>query len=145
LRARAKGPRQGTSRNLYITSQPRPVPQPLWLAAQDSIALRVRNDWTHALKLQIVQGVVHGRRDRDFVELNKQIVMLVYAKSRRVLAQGLDIFRVEMEVASGGQFQPLPNFTLQVFAETLYAGIIEGIFAAAVGRGHYVRDAVLDR
>src|SRR5258708_12885792 len=71
--------------------------------------------------------------------------MLVDAEGRGALAQGLNILGVQMEVTSSGQLQPVSEFTLQAIAEMLYARIVEAIFAAAMWRGHYMRDAVVDR
>ncbi len=71
--------------------------------------------------------------------------MLIDAEARGVGAQRLDVFRIEMKVASGGQLQPVADFILQAFAQMLDAGIIEVILAAAMRGGHNMRDAVVDR
>src|SRR6266850_1475890 len=71
--------------------------------------------------------------------------MLVDTEGRSALTQGLNILGVQMEVTSSGQLQPVSEFTLQAIAEMLYARIVEAIFAAAMWRGHYMRDAVVDR
>jgi len=71
---------------------------------------------TKALKLQIVQGVVHGGWDGDFIELDKEIIMLVDAEARSALSQSLDVFGVQVKVASSGQLQPVSEFTLQTIA-----------------------------
>src|SRR5258705_9393686 len=71
--------------------------------------------------------------------------MLVDTEGRSALTQGLNILGVQMEVTSSGQLQPVSEFTLQAIAEMLYARIVEAIFAAAMWRGHYMRDAIIDR
>src|SRR6266850_1917307 len=71
--------------------------------------------------------------------------MLVDTEGRSALTQGLNILGVQMEVTSSGQLQPVSEFTLQAIAKTLYARIVEAIFTAAMWRGHYMRDAVVDR
>src|ERR1700680_4042592 len=72
---------KGAGRDLQVATKPRPFGQPLWLATQDAIALGVSDHRSQALKLQAVQGVIHRRRDGDFVEFHEQIIVLVNAEA----------------------------------------------------------------
>src|SRR5436305_15166636 len=91
-----------------------------------------------------MKGVVHRGRDRDFIEFNEQIIMLIDAKSRSALTQSVQVFRIKVKVASGGQLQPVAKFTLQPITQPLYFGIVEPILTAAMRRSHHVGNPVSD-
>jgi len=144
LRARTEGSGQGAGGDLHKATEPRPFCHALRLAAENGVALGVGDYGPQTLDLQGVQGVVHGGWDGDFVELDEQVIALVDAETRGVSPQSLEIFRVEMKVASGSQLQPVTDFGLQAFAQALNARIIERIIVAAMWRGDDMGNAVGD-
>jgi hypothetical protein len=89
-----------------------------------------------------VESVIHGGWNGDLIELNEQVIVLVDTEARGVGAQRVDIFGIEMEVASSGKYQPVANFALQALSQMLDLGVIESVFIAAMRRGDNVCDAV---
>src|SRR5580704_5398657 len=91
FRSRAKNSRQGACRHLYEAAETDPFPKPLRLQAQNSVALRVGYHRPQSQELNLMQSLIHGRRDRIFVEFDEQVVALVDAEARSIHAQGLQI------------------------------------------------------
>ena len=96
-------------------------------------------------KLNLVQRVVHRRRDRILIELHKQEIALVDTKLPAIFAQRREIFRVEVKIAPGGDSQPVANLGLQLVSNTAHLREIEIVFVVGVRRRHDVRNSVGNR
>src|SRR2546430_15699620 len=81
-----------------------PLFQALRSPAQNAVPLRVSDHGLHTGELNLVQRLVHRRRDRKLVELQKQEIALIDAIGRGILAQRSEILRIEMKIAAGGDF-----------------------------------------
>src|SRR5580704_4437436 len=94
LRARAKNSCDRSSSHLYKTSEPDPFRKPFRLQAQDGIALRMRYDRPQSQKLYLMQRLVHCRWNGIFVEFDEEVITLVDAEARRILAQRVKILGI---------------------------------------------------
>ena len=99
----------------------------------------------HTGELNLVQRLVHRRRDRKLVELQKQEIALIDAIGRGILAQRSEILRIEMKIAAGGDFQPVADLGLQFVSKLAHVRKIERVFVAGMRRGDDVGDPVGNR
>src|SRR5256885_12641160 len=60
------------------------------LFRSNSIAFRMCHHRAKAHKLQLMQSLVHRRRDGNFVELNQQVIALIDAKTWGVVPQSFE-------------------------------------------------------
>jgi hypothetical protein len=96
-------------------------------------------------ELDVVESLVHGGRDGEFVELNEEIVFLVQAILGAVVAaKESEIFGIEVEIAAGGQLQAVTDFAGEFIACGANTVEIELIIGAAVGSADDVSDAISD-
>jgi len=56
------------------------------MSPQNPIALRMRDDRTHAGELNFVQRLIHRGRDGNFVEFDEQVAILIDAIDGGILA-----------------------------------------------------------
>src|SRR6267143_2810447 len=145
LRARSETSGQRASGHLSEAALAHPLFQALRLRAQDSVPLRVGDHRPHAGELNSVQRLVHRRRDRKLVELQQQIIALIDAILPGILAQRPKIFRVEMKIAAGGNFQSLADFGLQLGPKLAYVRKIEKVFVAGMRRRDDVCNSIGNR
>ena len=68
-----------TPGHLNKAAAPHPLPQTLCVRSQNDVTFRVRNDQPQPGKLHVVQGLIHRRRNRDFIEFHQQVIPLVDA------------------------------------------------------------------
>src|SRR5712692_1693534 len=141
--AEASGPR--TSGHLSEAAQAYPLFQALRPRTQNGVALRVSDHGLHAGELNLVQRLVHRRRDRKFVEFHKQKIALIDAVLPGILAQRYEILRIEMKIAAGGDFQPVADLGLQLISKLAHLRKIEKVFDVGVRRRDDVRDPVGNR
>src|SRR6202171_2651407 len=114
-----------------------PLFQALRLRAQNAVTFRVGDHGLHTGKLNLVQSLVHRRRDRKLAELQKQELMLIDAIVCGILAQRFEILRIEMKIAAGGDFQPVAGLGLQLVSELAHARKIKRVYVAGGrARGH---------
>jgi uncharacterized SAM-binding protein YcdF (DUF218 family) len=86
LGAGAETSRQRASGHLCEASPAYPLFQALRSPAQNAVPLRVSDHGLHTGELNLVQRLVHRRRDRKLVELQKQEIALIDAIGRGILA-----------------------------------------------------------
>jgi hypothetical protein len=91
-----------------------------------------------------VEGVIHGRRNRKFVELHQQVVFLIDAERLGMFSNVQKIFVIEMEIAPGGQFKAPVEFFGEGIAFGLHSRKVEEELRVAVGSGNYMGDAISD-
>src|SRR5882724_9346816 len=76
---RAKSSRKRAASNLHEAALSHPFFQALRVSAQDSVALRMRDDRMHPGELNFVERLIHRGRDGYLVELHEQIAALIDA------------------------------------------------------------------
>ncbi len=118
-----------------------PARQALRMRPDNPIALRMGDDRGEPGKLQLVQGLVHRRRNREFAEFDEQIILLVDGVRRRILFEGLQVLQIHMEIGAGGEHQPAAEMPRNLLAQRAHALGIEIVGVVGVRRGHDVRDA----
>src|SRR5437879_8612773 len=96
-----------------------PFFQALRARPQNAVALRVGDHRLHTGKLNLVQRLVHRRRDRKLVEFEQQEIALVDAIVWGILAQRSEIRRIEMKVSAGGDCHPVADRGWQLGAKVL--------------------------
>src|SRR5215470_3335502 len=101
--------------------------------------------WPEPGQLKMVERLVHRRWDREFIEFNKQVILLVDAKLSGRSSQRRQIFGIQMKIAAGGKMNPIAKARLQIITYGADERKIKGVFAAGVRRGHNVRNAVGNR
>ena len=79
--------RQRAPGHLNKAAASHPFSQPRRVRPQNDVAFRVRNDQPQSGKLHLVQGLIHRRRDGDFIEFHQQIIPLVDAVLPGLLAE----------------------------------------------------------
>src|SRR5713226_1616394 len=109
-----------------------PLFQALRPRAQNGVALRVGDHRLHAGKLNLVQRLVHRIWDRKLIELHQKKMKLVDAILPGILAQRLEIFRIEMKIETGGDFQTFADFRLQLVSKLAHARKMERVCAVGV-------------
>ena len=82
LRRRPETARERRCGQLGKAAAPHPFSEPLRMPSQNCVPLRVRDDQAQSRKLQLVQGSIHRRRDGDFIEFQKQVIVLIDAVLR---------------------------------------------------------------
>src|SRR5215813_6481223 len=110
--ARSEKAEERSGSNLGMAADSHPSGEALRLGTQDAVALRMRDDGPQTRQLQMMEHLIHCRRDREFVELHEQIIFLVDAKLCGRLFQGSQIFGIQMEVAACGELQTISEFCL---------------------------------
>src|SRR5712692_877147 len=136
---------QRASGHLREAAQAYPLFQALRTRAQNGVALRVRDHGLHAGKLNLVQCLIHRRRDRKLIELHKQEIALIDAILPGILAQRYEILRIEMKIAAGGDLQPVADLGLQLISKLAHLRKIEKVFVAGMRRRDDVRDPIGNR
>src|SRR5208282_2153033 len=71
LRLQTEPAEQRLRGDLDVTALPEPAIEPLGVCAQERVALGMRDDGSHANQLEMMERLVHGRRDRELVEFNE--------------------------------------------------------------------------
>ena len=92
-----------------------------------------------------MQRLIHGRRNRKLVELDKQVVSLVDAEARRVRAKSVQVFWIQMKIAASGKNQPTVNLRFQFVSQFLHARIVEKILVAGVRSSYNMGNPVGNR
>src|ERR1700752_2155094 len=92
--------------------------------------------------LNLMQRLIHRRRNRKLVELDKEVVSLVDAEARSVRAKSVQVFWIQMKIAASGKNQPAANLRFQFVSQFLHARIVEKIFVAGVRISHNMRNPV---
>jgi len=145
LSATAEDTGERTGSDLHVAADTDPLEKTIGLGAEDAVAFGMSDDWMKAEELNVVESLVHGRRDGEFVELDEEIVFLVEAILGAVVAaKELEIFVIEVEVGAGGELQAMADFAGKFIASGADTGEIELMIGAAMGRGDDVGDAVGD-
>src|ERR1700721_1451617 len=93
-------------------------------------------------ELNLMQRLIHGRRNRKLVELDKQVISLVDAEARSVRAKSVQVFWIQMKIAASGKNQSTANLCLQFGSQFLHARIVEKILVARVRSSHNMRNPV---
>ena len=96
------------------------------------------------IKMQLVHGVVHRRRNGKVREFHKQVILLVDRVLLRIFFQVLQIFVTQMKIASRRQFQAVADGGLQFVAPLADDFRIEFEMRIGVRRANDVRDSVGD-
>src|SRR5216684_2228950 len=91
-----------------------------------------------------MESVLHGGRNRVFVEFDEQIVMLVYAESARIFAQRLQILGIEVKITPGSECQTVADFGLQLVSQLADPRIVEMIVVVRMRRRYNMSDPVRD-
>src|SRR5882724_7163499 len=89
-----------------------------------------------------MESLIHGRRNRIFIEFHEQAILLVDAEARRVLAQSGQVLWAEVKVTAGGENQAIADALLQLIADFAHRREIKKIFIAGVRGADDVRDAI---
>ena len=77
-------------------------------------------------------------------ELHEQVILLVDRVFLRILLQVLQIFKIQMKIATRGQFQTVADGRLQLVAALANQFRVEFEFGIRVRRANNVRDSVGD-
>src|ERR1700676_433957 len=144
LRARPESAGEGVGGDLNKAAVAHPLFEAVRLPAENAVALGVSNDGAESGELQVVKGLIHVRGNGKLVEFHEEAVAVDDAKAGSVFAEGHEVFRAEMEVAAGGEGQPVADAFLQVIPALSYGGEIEKICVAGMRSGDDVGDAVGD-
>ena len=135
---------QGSSRHLSETSLPHPLFQALWPHPQNGVAFRMGDHRLQTSKQNLMQRLVHRRRDRILIEFHEEEIALIDAILPGVLAQRPQILRVEMKIAARADFQPVTNSGPQLISNMAHMRELEIVVAVEVRRRNNVRDSISD-
>ena len=91
-----------------------------------------------------MESLIHRGRDGELVELHQEIVFLVDAERAGVAAERVEIFDVEMEIATGSDSEAVPEAGGEFVAGGTDALVLEGVIGAGMRRADDVGDAVSD-
>ncbi len=110
--------------HLRVTTLPQPAVQTLRFRANQGIAFRVRDDRPQPRELQMMQRLIHRRRNRIVGKLYQQVVLLVQREAAGNALNLLQVFKTQVKVASGGKSQAPFDTRLQFWrvAELINSG-----------------------
>ena len=72
-----------------------PAIEPIRLGADQAVALGVRDDGGETFELEVMQGVVHGGRNREIGQLDQQVLLLMDGVLLRILMNVLEILETQ--------------------------------------------------
>src|SRR5579864_8023893 len=104
----------------------------------------MRDDGMESEQVKIVQRIVNIRRNREVRKFHQQIIFLIQCVLSFLDLNVLNSFVAQMEIASGGEFQPAFYFRLKFISELKYRFGKEFVFRVRVRSGNYMGNAVGD-
>ena len=104
----------------------------------------MRDDWPKPRKLQLVEGLVHRRRNGKVRELHEQIAFLIECETRRVAPNLLEIFKAEMEIAASCESEAAFEARLNFIPAHFYQFGNELVIRTGVWSSNYMGNTVLD-
>jgi hypothetical protein len=137
-------PKQGLAGDLRVTALLQPAEEALGLCADQRIALGMSDYWLKSGKLKLVKGLVEGGRNREVGKFDEQVVFLIQGVAGGVVANVLEVFKAEMEVAAGGESKAAFEGGLNFISALFYQFGNEGMGGMGVRRADDVGDAVGD-
>ena len=93
---------------------------------------------------EFVQRLIDRGRNRELVELHKQIIFLIDAVGAGIAAQREQVFVVQMKIASAGQNHSAGELVVQFGEDRADALKIEGVLGTGMRSGDDMGDAIGD-
>lgn len=94
--------------------------------------------------MKLVKRLLDGSGNGEIVELDEQIRSVIQSKAFGIGAQGGEIFEAQVKIATCRNGEPVSKTGLKFIAARANQVCVKRIFAAGMGRGDYVSDAVGD-
>lgn len=135
---------KGLGGDLRVTALAQPAEEAVGLGPNQRIPFGMGDDGMQAEELEFVQGLVHGGRDGVVGKFDEEIIFLVERVEGRMLADMLEIFEAQVEIAAGGDGETAVEAGLKFIPAHFYQFGNELVIGAGVRGGDDVRDAVAD-